>query len=55
MLGFDGKYPARKCNKSAVKHSIEKLILHDFVDVSLTFCPRLSEKNFFISNLVQAP
>ena len=53
MLGFDGEYPAvqpkakfwhflvKNCKKSAVKHSIEKPILLNFVNLSPTFCPRL--------------
>ena len=53
MLGFDGEYPAvhsrakfwrflvKNCKKSAVKHSVEKPILLNFVNVSPTFCPRL--------------
>ena len=53
MLGFDGEYPAvqpkakfsrlliKHGKKSAVKHSIEKPILLNFVNLSATFCPRL--------------
>ena len=56
MLGFDGAYQAvqprakfwhflvKNCKKSAVKHSIEKPILLNFVNLSPTFCPRLSEE-----------
>ena len=52
-LGFDGKYPAvhrkvkfwcflvKNCKKSAVKYSIEKPILLNFVNLSPAFCPRL--------------
>ena len=58
MLGFDGKYPAvqpkakfwrflvKYRKKSAVKNSIEKPILLNFVNLSPTFCPRLSEETF---------
>ena len=53
MLGFHSEYPAihpkakfwrfsvKNRTKSAVKHSIEKLILLSFVNLSPTFCPRL--------------
>ena len=53
MLGFDVEYTsvhpkarfwhflAKNCEKSAVKHSIEKPILLNFVNLSPTFCPRL--------------
>ena len=53
MLGFDGEFPAvnpkakfrrflvKSCKKSAVKHSVEKHILLNFVNLSPTFCPRL--------------
>ena len=53
MLGFDGEYPAvhpkAKCwrflvknsKKSAVKHSIEKPVLLNFMNLPPTFCPRL--------------
>ena len=53
MLGFDGEYPdfqektkfwrflVKICEKSAVKHSIEKPILLNFVNFSLIFCRRL--------------
>ena len=53
MLGFDGEYPAvhpiarfwrflvKKCKKSAVKCSIEKPILLNFVNLPPTFCSRL--------------
>ena len=56
MLGFDGKYPVahpkakvwrfllKYCKKSAVKHSIEKPILLNFMSFSPTPCPRLLEK-----------
>ena len=47
-LGFDGKYPAKfsrfpvkNRKKLAVKHSIEKPFLLNFVNLSPTFCPRL--------------
>ena len=33
--------------KSAAKHSTEKTILLNFVNLSTTFCPRLSEKKDF--------
>ena len=53
MLGFDGEYPAvhpkakfwsfllKNCTKLAVKHSIEKPILFNFVNLPPSFCPRL--------------
>ena len=59
MFGFDGGYPAvypkpkfwgflvENCKKSAVKHSIEKAILPNFVNFSPIFCPRLSEQTDF--------
>ena len=59
MFGFNGEYPAvhpkvkfwrfllKNCKKSAVKHSIEKSILLNFVNFSPTFCPRLSEGTDF--------
>ena len=59
MLGFDGEYQSvhpkakfwrflvKNCKKSAVKHSIEKPILLDFVNLSPTFCPRFSDKTDF--------
>ena len=58
MLGFDGKYPAvqpeakfwrflvKNWKKSAVKHSIEKPSLLNFVSLSPTFCPRLWPSSF---------
>ena len=58
-FGFDGEYPAvhpkaklwrfsvKNCKKSAVKHSIEKPISLNFVNLSPTFCPRLSEETNF--------
>ena len=63
MLGFDGEYPAvhpkakfwrfsvKNCKKSAVKHSIEKPILFNFVNLSPTFCPRLYDLNGFKSRI----
>ena len=44
-LGFDGKYPT--VHKSAVKHSMEKPILLNLVNLSKQFCPRLSEETDF--------
>ena len=53
MLGFNGEYTAghpkakflgilvKNWKISAVKNSIEKPILHNFVNLSPTFCPRL--------------
>ena len=53
MPRFDGEYPAihpeakfwcfsvKNRKKSAAKHSIEKSILLNFVNLSPTFCPRL--------------
>ena len=43
---LDCKYPKAKfsvkiCKKPAVKHSIEKAISRNFVNLSTTFCPRL--------------
>ena len=59
MLRFLGNYTAvhpkakswsflvKNCEKSAVKDSIEKPILLDFVNMSPTFCLRLSEETDF--------
>ena len=53
MLGFDGQYLAghpkaklwrfsvKNRKKLAVKHSTEKPVLLNFVNLSKTFCPRL--------------
>ena len=53
MFGFNGEYPAvnpkvkfwrfslKNCKISVVKNSIEKPILLNFMNLSLTFCPRL--------------
>ena len=46
MLEFDGEYPAvhpkaKFLKKSAVKHSMEKPILLNFVNLSPNLCPRL--------------
>ena len=53
MLEFDGEYPAvhlkvkiltifgKKMQKKAVKLSMEKPILLNFVNLSPTFCPEL--------------
>ena len=40
--GTDSEYPA-----GYQKHSIEKPILPNFVNLSTIFCPRLSEKTYF--------
>ena len=40
---------------SAVKHFIEKPILFDFVNLSTTFCSRLSEETDFHSQLSPDP
>ena len=50
-LGFDSQYPAdhpkdkfyylKICKKSALKYSIEKHVLFNFVNLSTIFCPRL--------------
>ena len=59
ILVFDGKYPAvqpktkfccflvKNCKTSAVKHSIESTTLLNFLNLSPTFCPRLSEETDF--------
>ena len=59
MLRSDGEYPAlhpkanflrflvKICKKSAVKYSIENPILLNFVNLSPTFSPRLSEETDF--------
>ena len=59
MLGFDGQYPVvqpkakfghfllKNCKKSAVNHCIEKPILLNFINLSPTFCPTLSEETDF--------
>ena len=61
MLGFDDEYPDHHPNdkfftfmlknreKSAVKYSIEKHILRNFVNLSAIFSPRLSVKTHFHS------
>ena len=61
MLGFDGEYTAvppkakfgrflvKNRKKSAVKHSIQKPILLNFLNLSRTFCPKLKEVRFFFS------
>ena len=53
MLGFDGEYPVvypkakfgrfsfKNHKKSAMKHSREKAILLNFVNLPTTSCPRL--------------
>ena len=53
MLEYDGKYPAaypkakfwrflvKNLKRPAVKHSIEKPIFLNFVNLPPTFCPRL--------------
>ena len=41
----------QKCQKSAVKDFIEKQMLLKFVNLPVTFCPRLSEETYFMSNL----
>ena len=49
-LVFDGEYPDKRqisifvqenCEKSALRHSIEKPILLNFVNLSTIPCPRL--------------
>ena len=52
MLGFDGYYPVvylkakfwrfllKNCKKSTIKHSIEKHILLNFVNLSTTIYPK---------------
>ena len=59
MLGFHDEYPAvhpktkfsrvlvKNSKKSTVKHSIEKPIFLNLVNLSRTFCPRLSEERNF--------
>ena len=59
MLGFDGEYSAvqvkekfwgflaKNGKKSAVKYIIEKPIFLNFVNLSTTFCPGLSEETKF--------
>ena len=53
MLGFDSKYlpvhptdkfsrfTVKNCKKSAITHSMGKPILLNFVNLSITSCPRL--------------
>ena len=62
MYGFNGEYPAvhpkikflcfllKHCKKSAVKHSIEKPNLLNFVNLSPAFCPRLQPFAWFFQN-----
>ena len=59
MLGFDKQYPARIPKdkfreKSAIKHSIEKGTLLNFVNLSTIFCLRLLLfiKSFFVIVLI---
>ena len=57
MLRFDDEYPDDRTQKtnflhlnhenSAKKHSIEKHILLNFLNLSTMFCPRLSEETHF--------
>ena len=59
MLGFHGEYSAvhpkvkfrrflvKNWKQSAVKYSIRKPILLNFVNLSPTFCPRLSKEIYF--------
>ena len=61
MLGFDGEYLVPKsqilkfsletCKNSAVKHSIQKPFLLNFVNLFTSFCPGLSEKKNIFSFL----
>ena len=37
----------KTCRKSAVKHSIDKPVLLNFVNMSPTFSPRFSEETYF--------
>ena len=60
IIEFDNKYPAshlktKYClflvkilQKSAVKHSVEKSILLNFVRLHTTFCPRLQVFQIFL-------
>ena len=59
MFGFDGEYPAvqpkakfwhvlvRNCIKLAVKYSIEKPVMFNFVNLSPNSCPIFSEERDF--------
>ena len=53
MLGFDATksqmltFFGKNFQKSAVRHSIEKPVLLNFVNLSSTFRPRLSEETDF--------
>ena len=60
MLGFDGEYLAghpkfslKTPKKSAVKHSIQKLILLNFVNLFTTFCTGF--QHFVILNNFELP
>ena len=67
MFGTDGKVlnwslkkqiltvVLQNCKKSAVKHSINKPIFFNFVDLSTIFCPRLSEETYFHLQLGLGP
>ena len=37
----------QKCEKSAVKRSIERLMLINFLDLSTILCPRFSDETYF--------
>ena len=59
MIGFDGEYPTihpktkfwrflvKNCKKSAVKHSIEKHILLNFVNLSSSLLSKIVRGNWF--------
>ena len=69
MLGIDEKVLSppgksqiltimlQKCQKLALKHSIEEPVLLNYMNLPTIFCPRLSghEETYFISNSVQTP
>ena len=64
MLEFDGELPVvhpkakfdvfwqKNCKNSAVKHSIEKPVLLNFVNLSPTFCPRLQLNGFKVQTVL---
>ena len=67
ILRFNDNYPTghlkvkfehflvKSWKKLALKHSIEKTILLNFVNLSTTFCPRLSEETDFHFWLIPGP
>ena len=64
MLEIDAKYPpgnpktnfdscTKNCKKSAVKHSIERPILLNFLNLGAIFAHDCQRKHIFVSNSAQ--